>query len=194
MIEALTKSNRCVWNLHIEDEYFMDDSFLKFFEEHGHCVNSLSLQNCHLPRGFLEAILLKCDALCSFTFETTKDFNPRVAFDDFTTLESNSVIRPDVTHFKLVITKKNWLPDSVFRIFFTIFPNIKRLHLEINLTEPNSRSNSAPDSSLAKIPVTFTSIFCTILMVKNKLESLSLHVPLGALHIMEECVLASMPK
>lgn len=148
IIKLLNGSKRSVFNLHIDGVHFEDDFVIStFFKKHGSKVHSLSFYDCSFRRLLLQNIILKCTAMRSFSYVTSRKFVPLVVFDDFRKFETQSIVLEEVTSLRFVLGR-NHLDDFTLRRFMAIFPNVTRLDIRIPFsTFPSPDSNSDSDSN-----------------------------------------------
>lgn len=98
-------------------------SILPFFEEYGAKVRSLVINSCKFLPGSLESIITLCEGLCSLCLTSSYgDSNVLSACFMFESL--------NVTYLKLTLPKNK--PDDFLHRMFSIFPNVKQLHIEAN--------------------------------------------------------------
>lgn len=172
---SFSQSERNLWNIEMYRVHLMEDSILPFFEKQGSNVRSLTLESCVIGPGILKKLLESCTTLCSVEFLLKAFGNNAVFFNEFEALEKDGIVCPNVTNFSLLLTSSSLMTNCKFLRFFTIFPNIIKLDIQVPIAKDFGQfSTISSDVNSAEV-FSFSSVYYQIFKMRYQLEKLKLN-------------------
>lgn len=180
-IQVLSKTRKIIRNVKLKN-VVINDSVLLFFKSHNSNLWFVHFENCEFARGAFKSIIENCNSIYSITLQIDwliyGACNPvNIILHDLATLENNSFICNNVTDLKIRIPINNTLCKDRLLSFFNIFPNVRRLDLEMDLNDSELLPNDSVFSDAAPYSDVSLSHVCNrILGISDQLEKLSLQL------------------
>lgn len=181
-LDLLSSSPRRIHNIRFNCVVRITEDFFPFFDKHGADIRSLIFWNCGFQQGSFNGIMERCTGLRRIVLALIALTEDRREMQNVTdailALSNNSVTFPQITDVKLRLNgKKLRWSDKIFLQFFTLFPNVRGVDLDLQLEDDPELSINLSTAS-DKISDSQLTIFCPynqIVKLRNQLERLRLH-------------------
>lgn len=177
-ILSLSDVYRKSWTIKLSSVHVTDDSILSLFEKQGTNVRSLIFHECQFTPGLFKSIIEHCIELCNIALIfSTENSSVEYVLNDFKALESSSISRPSVIDFSLKMPIDNdeiVITNLKFLRFFTVFPSIKRLDLEIGISSIFNQFSTISADIRSDTVFSFSSVYSQLLVMSNQLQKLRL--------------------
>lgn len=174
-ILSLSHSESRLWNIQLYHVHLMNDSIFPFFEKQGANIRSLTLESCEIGPGILKGLIKSCITLRSVKFilglvEVVA--REQIAFfNEFKALENDGIVCPNVTDFSLQTTSLSTaMTNEIFLRFFTIFPNIIKLDIEVI-----NQFSTISSEITSQVVFSFSSVYYQIFDMRRQLRELKLN-------------------
>lgn len=187
-IKSLINTNRKVWNIKLNWVDLTTEPILPFFQKHGANIYSLTLAECRDSKPeTLPVIIEHCEFLHNFivyySLIHTGDDSDGI-FAGFETLQRNNIVRGRVESLTLIETYQQIafegdyfqaLSNKFFLSIFTVFPNIKRLEITVNIERFSFDERRTTYPLHLRKMLTFSSLYHQLFKMRDQLKKLKLY-------------------